>query len=228
MQRISNEQIMSAQKCPFTGSLLEAMHRGDAKSRGLRAALAAPPDESDQIEHHKNELRARWVELSKFFGLDTSASNICEQLTKALVEREFGIRSDDPRWWERLAIRMAIRNVPGFSIKGANEKKHGAPLEWTLEQFARLFADIEFLKKKCDGSVRAISVQLLKEKGYRARWGRYSPGTLRKNYSRAVKLQKTSPEFLFILYGGDAFIDAKGINLTDVPIQQHALGMGID
>jgi hypothetical protein len=81
------------------------------------------------------------------------------------------------------------------------QKKHGAPREWDFWQLAQLFADIEYLKRKANWSVRKICEELPKTKGYKQRWGRYKPDRLRRAYSQANALQKKNAVFQLILSG---------------------------
>ena len=60
---------------------------------------------------------------------------------KAHMAREFAIRADDPQWWARLALDLAVTQVPGFSFRQTGKNKRGAPRQWSDEQQAQLFAD---------------------------------------------------------------------------------------
>ena len=135
---------------------------------GLRSA---PPDKSDLAAFLQSEFQARWRELDKFFDLsDLQQSDIWRLRALALIEHEFGIQSNDPRRWERLAMKLAEHYVSGFSIKKARDNKHGAPLEWSHQQLAQLFADVEFLKKSTGDSVRHMR-RATKEKGLQRQMG---------------------------------------------------------
>jgi hypothetical protein len=188
MRRISGRPAGQARRRPFTGRLLKRIDPGDAKARGLRGAFAAPPDSSDVLAFVECEVQARWRELDKFFDLHARQSDIWRVRALALIEYEFGIQPDDPRWWERLATGLAVRHVLGFYIKKARDKKHGAPLEWDQLQLAELFADIEFLKKSTGKRVGSICAELQRKEGYAARWGLYKKATLQKAYRRAAAL----------------------------------------
>ena len=118
---------------------------------------------------------------------------------------------------------MARAYIAGFSIKCADETKHGAPVEWTPGKLAQLFADIEFIKKKDGISVRKVCEVLPKKNGYGPRWGSYNPHNLRNQYSNARKLLNGPIEHRLILCGGDALISGKNIDLIDAAIEQHAL-----
>jgi hypothetical protein len=223
MQRINGRSASQTPKRPFTGRLLKRIDPGDAKAREWRAALAAPRDKSGLAAFLQSEFQARWRELDKFFDLDMQQSDIWRLRALALIEHKFGIQSNDPRWWERLATKLAGHYVPGFSIKKARDKKHGAPLQWSHEQLAQLFADVEFLKKSTDGSVRYVCAELPKRKVYKGRWGRYKEATLRKAYSRAQALRQNSLEFTLYLCGGEIFFNENPSDPIKAAINRHAL-----
>jgi hypothetical protein len=214
---------MASQKRPFTGLLLKAIHLSDAKPTGLRAAFGAPSDDDDKLAHIEDALRARYVELDELFALTTTSPDIWERRAKALIAYQFDIQPEDPRWWHKLTSYLAQKYVPGFSLKLPGQKKHGAPQEWDLRQQAELFADVEFLKKKDNASVRKVCDDLPKRKAYRTRWGRYKPDLLRRTYSRANRLRMASLEFRLILCGGDVLIPAKGVDPVGAAIERHAL-----
>ena len=52
---------MPAKKRQFTGLLRKAIDLSEAPARGLRAALAAPPDASDLLAYAREQLAARWA-----------------------------------------------------------------------------------------------------------------------------------------------------------------------
>jgi hypothetical protein len=213
------------QKRPLTGGLLKQIDLDEAKPRDLRALFALPPDESDVNAHVSNELRKKYDELNKFFELNSSYPNYPERLAKLLTEREFGISSDDPNWWSYFAAYMVLRFVPGFSVRKQNKKKHGGPREWTHVRLARLFADIEYLKKKTRKSVTQICGTLPKRKGYIERWGRFEGRRegLRKAYTHAKKLGGQHFLFQLELCGPDALNSAKRIDPIEAAIERHAL-----
>jgi len=193
------EQVMTSKKRPMTGRLLKPIHTDDARARGLRASFALDPDRSDILSHVEEELRARWTELDKFFGLkaDGNGVDIWQQRAKALLARQFNVDLRDPRFWGRIATRLALRHVPGFSLKGPGQKRHGAPREWNDEQLCQLFADVEFLKKQnASMSVRAACEALRSRKGYAKRWGRYPSEALRRAYVTANKMRRQSLHFM--------------------------------
>jgi len=213
---------MSSKKRPFTGSLRKPIDPRDARARGLRATLGAAPDDSDQLAYAQSELAARWVALDEFFGLNSKASNIWEQRAKALIERRYGLRSDGSQWWGRLAIHMAIGCVPGISFRRPGKKKHGAPLEWSDERLAQLFADVEHMKRKSRMSVRQICQRLSQKREYAERWGKYNAPGLRKAYLDAKKRSK-GLLFQLVLCGPAATIPDKCIDPIEAAIQLHAL-----
>jgi hypothetical protein len=213
---------MASRKHPFTGQLLKPIHLAEAKSRGLRAALALPLSDDDLLAHIQDELSARWPEFDEFFGLSSDAADIWEQRAKALNRREFGIEPDDPRWWERLTLGMCSRYVPGFSIKLPNQRKRGAPVEWTTTRLAQLFADVECRRKKTGMSIRAICMWLPNSKAYGKRWHKYGAEALRKAYLEAAKCRRHLL-FELELCGPDALIPASRTDRIEAAIDRHAL-----
>jgi hypothetical protein len=206
-------------KRPFFGLLLKRMDIFEAPSRGLRAALAADPDESDMIAHLKEELEARWRALDEFFSLDGKATDIWQQRTRALIEHEFGVRPNDPDWCKRLAVKMACHLVPGFSVRNPGQRRRGGPREWTNQRLAQLFADVEYLKRTTRKSVQEICRTLLRKGPYARRWGIHRPEALRKAYSTANKLRRESLAFAAEL----SELAATRPNAIDVAIELHSL-----
>jgi hypothetical protein len=212
--------VVARKQRPFTGLLLKAIQLDEAEPRGLRAALAVPPDKSDIEAHILKELEARYAGLDKFFSLKLNSPNIWEQRAKALLAYKFGIPTDALQWWEHLTRYLTYRYVPGFSLK-VGEGKHGAPVEWNFEQLAQLFADVEFLKKDTGKSVREICKELPTINPQR--WGRYRHQGLRKEYARAQKLRGEDFRFALHLCGPDALIPGKRSDLIQAAIERHAL-----
>jgi hypothetical protein len=212
-----------AKKRAFTGLLVKPIHLAEAKAGGLHGALGLPPDGNDFLDHIKDAMAQRYAELDRHFGLQPGSRDVWEQRAKALIAREFGIKVDDPQWWSWLTLYMVRRYVPGFAVKRLGERKHGAPKEWDFEQLARLFADIEFLKRKDNSSVRKICEGLPKRKNYAGRWGRYKPPSLRRAYAKAGKLCKESLMFRIFLCGVDAFISGTNVDEGERAIELHAL-----
>ena len=213
-------RAMASKQSPFTGLLLQTIDLNSGPSRGLRAAVALPPDESDLVEYVRSELTKRWAAFDGFFGLDSRRTiDIWEQRAKALIERQFGVKADEPQWWRHFAVRIATRHVPGLSLRAANKKRHGAPREWNDERLAQLFADIEYVKKTRGISVRQICKELPRKRGYAKRWGQlHSPG-LREAYYKA---KKSSHSLLFqLVLCGHA--TKPGIDLIETAINLHAL-----
>jgi hypothetical protein len=210
---------------PFTGVLLKPIDLGDAKPRGLRESLAAPPDESDIKAHLLEEISARYIALDKFLGIHSNTENIWEHRAKALLAYEFDIPAHAVQSWEHLTRYLTNRYVPAFRLKTAGEKKRGAPLEWDHEQSAQLFADVEFLKKNTGKSISKICEELSSLTGYAKRWGRYrgKSGGLRKAYAKATNLRHENLIFELLLCGPDALIPAKRTDLIQAAIERHAL-----
>jgi len=214
---------MPLKKRPMTGRLLKAIHIDDARARGLRASFALDPDENDMLAHVEEELRARWAELDKFFGLKANGNDIWQQRAKALLARQFNVDLRDPRFWERIATKLALRHVPGFSVKGPGQKRHGAPPEWNDEQLCQLFADVELLKKTNKMSVREVCKELPKRKGYRRRWGRYGSYALRKEYAKANRFLRQNLRFQLKLCDLPPGIPTKRNDCVEAAIRRHAL-----
>jgi hypothetical protein len=205
-----------------TNSLFDRYFVADAPALGLRAAFALPPSEEDIAAHIQSEEKARWIALDKHFGLDSTAIDIAERRAKLLIALDTGTDGADPRWWERVAIALARRYVPGFAIRDPlKKKKHGAPREWTDERRAQLIADIEYLRKTSGKSIREICKFLPRLRGYSARWGRETGEALRTEYGQAKK--RTDLLFQLILCGAEATIPANGIDRIEAAIKLHAL-----
>jgi hypothetical protein len=101
------KNIKLHQKRRYTGVLLKGIYLDEAKARGLRAAVAAPADESDELVHIAHALRARYAALDKFFGLKSSSPDIWERRAKKLIAHEFNIAIDHPQWWRALTSHLA-------------------------------------------------------------------------------------------------------------------------
>lgn len=216
---------MTSKKRPMTGRLLTPIHTDDARARGLRASFALDPDRSDIFAHVEEEWQARWADFDEFFGIKTNdnGTDIWQQRAKALLARQFNVDLRDPRFWGRIATRLALRYVPGFSLKGPGQKRRGAPREWNDEQLCQLFADVEFLKKKASMGVRAACEALPRRKGYGKRWGRYRGDALRKAYTNANNLRRRVLLFELELCGAAASIPANRIDPIEAAIELHAL-----
>jgi hypothetical protein len=206
----------------FTGSLVKKIDPDEAPALGLRRALALPPSEEDIAAHIESEERARWIAFDRHFGLDSTATDIAERRAKLLIAHDTGTDAADPQWWERVAIVLARRHVPGFSTRDPlKKKKHGAPREWTDERRAQLIADIEYLRKTSGKSIREICKILPRLTGYSARWGRETCEALRTEYGQAKK--RNDVLFDLIFCGAEATIPANGIDRIAAAIQRHAL-----
>jgi hypothetical protein len=206
---------------PFTGSLRKPIDLSEAPARGLRAAFALSPDESDLRSYAVSEIAVRLKSLDELFGLNSNARDIWEQRAKALIARRYNIDPSDPIWWERLTYSLALNHVPGFSFRAVNKKRHGAPREWTDEQLAQLFADVQFLKSTTKLSVKEICKRLRSSKNYVKRWGRYRPPGLRKQYLKAKSLGR-GLLFQFVLCG-PAAVSATNSDRVSIAIERYAL-----
>lgn len=215
---------MAAKKRPMTSLLRQAIYLDDAKPRGLCAALALAPDVSSMKAHVREELRPRFAELDKSFGVKSDGHDvdIWEQRGKALAAYKFNLDPHDSQWWMRFTWYMVSRHVPGFSIKGIGQKKKGAPRVWSDERLAQLFADVEFLRKATGLSVGDICKTLPRKKGYAGRWGNCGREALRKAYAKANKLRR-SLLFQFVLCGPAATIPENRIDPIEAAIERYAL-----
>jgi len=206
----------------FTGSLVKNIDPDEAPALGLRGAFALPPNDEDIAAHIQSEERARWIALDQHFGLDSTAGDIAERRAKLLIALDTGTDAADPQWWERVAIALARRHVPGFSTRDPlKKKKHGAPREWTDERRAQLIADIEYLRENSGKSIREICKILPRLRGYTARWGRETGEALRVEYGQARK--RNDVLFNLIFCGPEATIPGNGMDRVAAAIQRHAL-----
>jgi hypothetical protein len=122
-----------------------------------------------------------------------------------------------PIGWGRLTVRMATREVPGFSLQ--IRRKRGAPREWINERLAQVFADVEYLKKTTGKNVQEICLTLLRTGRYAKRWRNHKGQALRKAYSKARRKRRKDPLFALELSG----IAARSGDAIDVAIERHAL-----
>ena len=191
---------------PFTGLLCKPIDLADAKPRGLRVSLAEPPNESDVKTHIMEEIEARYIALDTFFSLDSNSLNIWEERAKALLTYRFEIPAYALQSWEHLARYLTHRYAPGFSLKRPSKNRFGAPLEWDYDKLAKLFADVEFLRRNTSMGLREIFEKLpTQTREYTKRWGRHrgKPGGLRKAYAKAKKLLDQDFKFQLHLCGGE-------------------------
>jgi hypothetical protein len=209
-------------KKQFKGLLLKRIDPSTAPARGLRLALALPPDQEDTAAHVQEEEAARWAAFDEIFGLNTAAPDITVQRVITLIECDTGVNPDDPLWVDHVAAVFARRHIPGFSMVRAGSKRHGAPVEWTAQKLAELIADVEFLRKKTGKSVKEICRSLPRQKVYSKRWGLYSGEVLRKAHAKAKKLSR-GLLFQFEFFGAEAALAAHGIDPIDAAIKRHAL-----
>src|SRR5262249_47862978 len=210
-QRINTDQVMAAQKRPFTGLLRKPIHLNDAKPGWLKPQFALPRDTDDLKAYVRDEYAKRLVELDEFFGLNSNAADIWERRAKALIGYEFGIESNGKEWWPRFALDLAARYVPGFKIKQLGQKKSGRPHTWSDQRLAQLFADVEFLKRKTGRSARNICGKLPAKSGYEKRWRDYGGDMLRKKHLEAEK-RRSDPNFEMLLCGPNALFSPGGVD----------------
>jgi hypothetical protein len=161
----------------------------DAQPTGLRAALAFPPDQEDKMAHIMTEF-CKWLGAwLRHFGMTDRGGDRIEIGMKLMLAIEFDIDPTRSDWREALVAKLMSKRFATI-IKRPNKKKAGAPLEWTDQQYCKLFADIEYLKKVTGKSVREICKDLPKRRGYVKRWGRYRAPGLRKAYAEANRRRR--------------------------------------
>jgi hypothetical protein len=205
----------------FTGRLRKTIDLTEAPAGDLRRCFLLPPDESDLWCYAISELKLRFAALDQFFGLDSNAQDIWDQWVKALLARKYQIDPSAPDCSARLAFRLATEYVPGFSFKQFNKKRHGAPREWTDEQLADLFADVEFLQRNTNLSVKEICERLPSAKGYVNRWSCYRAPGLRKQY---LKAKRFSRGLLFrLVLCGRAAVSTNNTDPIAAAIEQRGL-----
>ena len=219
---------MAPRQRAFTGLLLKPIDLEEARPNSLAAALALAPDEEDIRRHVKNEVAARWNAFDGVFGLDSDRKDIWECRAKALICHKLNISLQNSRCWEIIARRIAGRHLRGFSIKKIG-KRRGAPLEWSPQRLAELFADVEYLKRERKISIRAACRVLATSRRYRTRWGGYGGKfrfkcieTLAKAYHKA-KTQLRDWRFKIMVCGPEVLIPAKDIDPIEAAIRLHAL-----
>jgi hypothetical protein len=210
--------MMGKKRRSFTGLLQKPISPGNAVPRGLKRAFALPADDNDRDAYVRGECRNRLRELDRQIGVRSDVANIWECRSKALVERVFGVKRNPEDWWERLGVSLAIEYVRGFKIAS---KKKGRPREWSNEQLACLFADVEFLKRKTWLSVSRICDTLPKKAGYEKRWANYSGSALRKYYL-AAKRRRSDVLFELMLCGPNALLSPDD-DLIGTAIKLYAL-----
>jgi hypothetical protein len=208
---------MAAGFRPFTKLLLTQIRLDEAKPGWMKSAFGLERDQDDLDNHVRAEREKRFVELDRFFGLTSNSPDIWEMRAQALIAREFGVEADDKDWWAVLTRRLANRFVPGFRIK----ERRGRPTSRDNERLARVFADVEFLKKNRGWRSGKIFENLRTKSGYDRRWGRYSAETLRKDYSDAKK-RRADLRFELLLCGENAVFTADSDRIL-AAIEKHAL-----
>jgi hypothetical protein len=121
-------------------------------------------------------------------GLDSAGRRIWLGRLAAIVKREFGIRLDEPYWDLRLFWCLACERIPGFSIKGPDENRHGRPNKWDKQRQLELLGDVEQIRENNKKLSRTQICRSLPHKpGYCERWGKFTPASLCKAYSQARK-----------------------------------------
>src|SRR5262249_3409347 len=145
-----------------------------------------------------------------------------KRLLKTLLGIEFGIALDHPAWGEQLKSALLARHFPGFRLKDPKARRRGAPIEWTEERLARLFADVHFLKKKRNLSVASICDCLCTNKHYKERWGAFTPAALVKAYTVASTRKDLGYE-LTLCPGHQVGALPAGKERINLAIEHHAL-----
>jgi hypothetical protein len=101
-----------------------------------------------------------------------------------LLGAAFGIKADDPDFWEHLAITLAFLHVPGMRLKDNTKRGRGAP----KVNYFPLYAAVEGLKN--DGhTVAGACLILSKRKG--TAWHQRTPRTLETRYHEVAKKLRT-------------------------------------
>jgi hypothetical protein len=214
------EAVMAARKRPFTGLLRKPIRLDDAKPGWLKPQFALPRDEVDVRAFAHDEYCKRLAAFDQLFGIDSNNTDCWEQRVKALLAHTIGVRAKEP--WKNIFWHFAPQHIPGFKFKLIGERKSGQPPKWTDEILAKLFADVEFLKRKTGLSTSNICNRLPSKMGYEERWKSYIGGALRKAYLEAKKRRHTRP-FEFILCGPHAVFSLKSVDLIAAAIEMNAL-----
>jgi hypothetical protein len=216
-------ESMAPRQRAFTGLLVKPIDLEAAKPNSLVAVLAQGPNEKDIIQHVEDELAARWKALDEFFELDSNRSDIWERRGKALMCHELNISPDDPRCWEKIATRIAQRHVLGFSIKKIRRKR-GAPIGWTDQRLAQLFADVEYLRRE-KKSIRTACGVLVTSSRFRSRWGDYGGKFRRKGVAILIKAYHKAKNklrdwrFKVFLCGPEVLMPVKNIDPIEAAIR---------
>jgi hypothetical protein len=212
---------MAARFRPFT-KLLRTPIRLDEANQGWMIAPFGLGQDPDVLRAHVDkEADKRFVEFDRFFGLRSRNANIWEMRAKALIAREFGVDVAEKRWWENLTRRLAVRFVPGFTIKMIGDKRRGRPAIRSDTHFAQLFADVESYRRNTGWPKGKTFKHLRTKRGYKRRWRRFNAEKLRKDYEEAKK-RRANPRFEFFLCGPSALLAADRDRITGA-IEKHAL-----
>jgi len=120
----------------FTGILRKPVDLDEAPARDFRACFAIPADESDRKAYAVSQFEARWEAFDHCFELDSGSRDIWQFRVMALLAHIHKVDRTDPRFWAKLALRIANGRVPGLSLKKSDKKRHGAPREWSDQRLA--------------------------------------------------------------------------------------------
>ena len=86
-------------------------------------------------------------EKNKTQQSDDSLKIAIETTSKlGILLKHYGIDKNDNNRWFMLALNLAATHVPGFGIE--HEKKTGRPKEWDETKLAKLYLDVEELKRE--------------------------------------------------------------------------------
>jgi hypothetical protein len=213
---------MPARQSVLPELLRKSARLDDAKPQWPKALFAEPRDESDVSAYREEQIRKRLEVFDEFFKLKSEKPNIWEQRTKALVMFKFGMDSNDSGWWKRFFWYLAPKYIIGFRVKDIELSKIGNTRKWTDILLARLFADIEFLKRKYDWRVNKVCEKLLTKTGYAQRWRGFSSDALRRAYSEARR-RRNDLKFERLLCGDEAIFLPGRKDRIEAAINKHGL-----
>ena len=140
---------------------------------------------------------------------------VCRQAEKTiLLFKHFGIDPGSENAWQRLALALAERHVPGF---GPPPKPRGHPMDYHFAM--TLWMRVELLKRRDGLTIRAAMTQLAATDPYKT----MKAEALRNRYREAVKNQhlKTMIKFFDRIaerIGRQGFIESLEFGLSDEPI----------
>ena len=214
---------MARRKVSHTGRLSDPIKGSDAHARGLGKQLGAAASEADTYRFIQREREAKWLQLDKKLGLDSSCADIWEKRAKALFHERFALPADSHDWWKIVATALAISSYAGFAVEIDGDRTgEKQTKKWTDELLCQLYADVHFQLSRQRRSLRNVIKDLTTLWVYRKRWGNFSVEALRKAYSHAEKLSETSLLFRMTLY--DGFFRINGLEPgVETAIALHAL-----